>query len=73
MRPARYLHLAAIVAFILAVIALALGESLAATVMFIVAAVGFLTTLILQRRRQPRPGTEGAGLTKRINNKAHTV
>ncbi len=50
-RPARYLHLAAIVAFVLAVIALALEESLVATVLFMVAAVGFLATLILQRRR----------------------
>jgi hypothetical protein len=51
MRLARYLQLSAIAAFTLAVIALALGESLAATVMFIVAAVGFLMVLILQRRR----------------------
>jgi Flp pilus assembly protein TadB len=50
-RPARYLHLASIVAFIFAVIALAVGEQLVATVMFLVAAVGFLVTLILQRRR----------------------
>lgn len=50
-RATRSLHLAAIAAFILAVIALALGESLAATVLFVVAAVGFLATLILQRRR----------------------
>ncbi len=50
-RLTRSLHLAAIAAFILAVIALALGESLASTVLFMVAAVGFLTTLILQRRR----------------------
>jgi len=50
-RPARYLHLVAIVAFIFAVIALALGEQLASTVLFMAAAVGFLTTLIFQRRR----------------------
>ena len=51
MRLARYVQLSAIAAFTLAVIALALGESLVATVLFMVAAVGFLTTLILQRRR----------------------
>ena len=51
MRPARYLHLAAIVAFIFAVIALALGEQLASTVLFVVATIGFLAALILQRRR----------------------
>ena len=51
MRPARYLHLAAIVAFIFAVIALALGEQLASTVIFMAAAVGFLAALVLQRRR----------------------
>jgi Flp pilus assembly protein TadB len=45
------LHLSAIAAFTLAVIALALGRPLVATVMFIIAAVGFLVTLILQRRR----------------------
>ncbi len=50
-RLARSLQLGAIAAFALAVIALARGESLAATVMFIVAAVGFLIVLILQRRR----------------------
>ena len=50
-RFARSLHLAAIAAFVLAVIALALEESLVATVLFMVAAAGFLTTLILQRRR----------------------
>lgn len=51
MRLMRFLQLGAIAAFTLAVIALALGESLAATVMFVVAAVGFLIVLILQRRR----------------------
>ena len=51
MRVARYLHLSAIVAFILAVIALALGEHLLSTALFMVAAVGFLVPLILQRRR----------------------
>jgi hypothetical protein len=50
-RLARSLQLGAIAAFALAVIALARGESLAATVLFIVAAVGFLIVLILQRRR----------------------
>lgn len=51
MRLARSLQLAAIAAFTLAVIALALGKSLAATALFMVAAVGFLATVILQRRR----------------------
>ena len=51
MRFARSLQLAAIAAFTLAVIAFALGESLAATVLFAVAAVGFLGVLILRRRR----------------------
>jgi hypothetical protein len=50
-RLARSLQLGAIAAFALAVIALARGESLAATVLFIVAAVGFLIVLILHRRR----------------------
>jgi hypothetical protein len=47
----RSLQLGAIAAFTLAIIAFALGESLASTVMFVVAAVGFLIVLILQRRR----------------------
>jgi hypothetical protein len=51
MRLARSLHLAALAAFALAVIALILGEHLVATVLFLIAAVGFLTSLILQRRR----------------------
>ncbi len=51
MRLARSLQLGAIAAFALAVIALALGNSLAATVLFVVAAVGFLVVLILQSRR----------------------
>jgi hypothetical protein len=50
-RLARSLQLGAIAAFTLAVIALVRGKSLAATVLFIVAAVGFLIVLILQRRR----------------------
>jgi hypothetical protein len=50
-RLVRSLQLGAIAAFTLAVIALALGRSLASTVMFIVAAVGFLVVLIMQRRR----------------------
>jgi hypothetical protein len=50
-RLARSLQLGAIAAFTLAVIALARGGSLAATVLFIVAAVGFLIVLILHRRR----------------------
>jgi hypothetical protein len=51
MRLARSLHLAALAAFALAVIALILGEHLVATVLFFIAAVGFLVSLILQRRR----------------------
>ena len=51
MRLARSLHLAALAAFALAVIALILGEHLVATVLFLIAAVGFLASLILQRRR----------------------
>ncbi len=51
MRFARSLHLCAIAAFALAVIALILGKHLMATVMFTVAMVGFLALLILQRRR----------------------
>jgi hypothetical protein len=45
-RRARSLQLGAIAAFALAVIALAMGESLAATVMFTIAAVGFLIVLV---------------------------
>ena len=51
MRLARSIHLSAIAAFALAVIALILGEHLAATVLFVLAAGGFLATLILQRRQ----------------------
>jgi hypothetical protein len=47
----RSLQLGAIAAFTLAIIAFARGQSLVATVMFAVAAVGFLIVLILQRRR----------------------
>jgi hypothetical protein len=50
-RLVRSLQLGAIAAFTLAVIALALGRSVAATVMFIVAAVGFLVVIIVQRRQ----------------------
>lgn len=50
MRVARFLHMSAIVAFALAVVALLLEEHLAATVLFFVAAAGFLATLVLQRR-----------------------
>lgn len=50
-RLARSLQLSAIAAFTLAVIALALGKSLEATILFMVAAVGFLAALVLQRRR----------------------
>ncbi len=50
-RPARALHLAAIAAFALAVVALARGNDLAATVLFALAAAGFLATMVLQRRR----------------------
>jgi hypothetical protein len=48
---ARFLLLSAITAFTVGVIALALGASLAATVLFVVAAVAFLATLVLLRRR----------------------
>ena len=51
MRFAHSLHLSAIAAFALAVIAMVLGEHLVATVLFVIAAAGFLVTLILQRRR----------------------
>ncbi len=51
MRLARFLHLSAIAAFALAVIALILGEHLAATILFFAATAGFLATLIFQRRR----------------------
>ena len=51
MRRVRSLHLAAIAAFALAIIAMVLGEHLAATVLFLIAAAGFLVTLILQRRQ----------------------
>ena len=50
MRLARSLHLGAIAALALAVIAFALGESITATVMFSVAAVEFFLALVLQRR-----------------------
>jgi hypothetical protein len=50
-RFAHSLQLDAIAAFTLAIMALALGESLAATVMFVVAAVGFLAVLVVQWRR----------------------
>ena len=48
---ARSLQLSAIGAFALAVIALAAGESIASTVLFTIAAIGFLAALLLQRRR----------------------
>ena len=51
MRLARSLYLSAIAAFALAVIAMFMKEQLAATVLFLVAAAGFLATLVLQRRR----------------------
>ena len=51
MRLARSLQLGAIIALVIALIAPALGKSLAATVLFTVAAVGFLMVLILQRGR----------------------
>lgn len=51
MRPARALHLAAIVSFVLAVVALILGKSVAATALFFVAAAAFLATIVLQGRR----------------------
>ena len=51
MRLARSLHLGAIAAVTLALVALAAGKILPATVLFIVAAVGFAIVFILQRRR----------------------
>ena len=51
MKLARSLLLCAVTAFAVGVIALALGASLAAMVLFVVAAVGFLATLVLLRRR----------------------
>jgi hypothetical protein len=45
------LQLAAIAALALAVIALALGKNVVATILFVVAAAGFLATIFLQRRR----------------------
>jgi multisubunit Na+/H+ antiporter MnhF subunit len=45
------LQLTAIAALALAVIALALGQNLVSTVLFVIAAVGFLATIFLQRRR----------------------
>jgi hypothetical protein len=45
------LHLAAIAALTLAVIALSLDYDVAATVLFVGAAAAFLVTIVLQRRR----------------------
>jgi multisubunit Na+/H+ antiporter MnhF subunit len=45
------LQLSAIAVLALAVIALALGRNVVATILFVVAAVGFLATIFLQRRR----------------------
>ena len=45
------LQLTAIAVLALAIIALALGKNFVATVLFVVAAVGFLATIFLQRRR----------------------
>jgi hypothetical protein len=53
-RVARSLHLSAIAAFALAVVALLLERHLAATVLFFAAAAGFLATLILQRVQRGR-------------------
>ncbi len=50
-RFARSLHLSAIAAFALAVVAMVLGRHLVATALFVIASVGFLAVLILQRRR----------------------
>jgi hypothetical protein len=50
-RLAGSLHLTAIAAFALAVIALILGKHLVATVLFVIASAGFLATIVLQRRR----------------------
>ncbi len=51
MRPAGALHLASIAALALAVVFLILGKDVAATVLFVGAAAGFLATMILRRRR----------------------
>ena len=51
MRLVRSLHLSGIAAFTLAVISFVLGKHLAATILFVIAALCFLATLILQRRR----------------------
>jgi hypothetical protein len=51
MKLARSLLLSAIAAFTVGVIALALGASLAALVLFVVSAVGFLATLVFLRRQ----------------------
>ena len=51
MRLTSALQLAAIAAFAIAVVALMLGKSLAATALFLVATAGFLATIILQGRR----------------------
>ena len=48
---ARSLLLSAVTAFAVGVMALALGASLAAMVLFVVAAVGFLATLVLLKMR----------------------
>ena len=51
MRFTRSLHLVAIAAFTLAVIAMFMREQLAATILFLIATAGFLATLVIQRRR----------------------
>ena len=51
MRSVGSLQLAAIVALTLAVLALALGQSVVATILFVSAAALFLATILLQRRR----------------------
>ncbi len=50
MRLASSLQLAAIAAFTLAVIAQIVGKNTAATMLFVVAAAGFLATIILKKR-----------------------
>lgn len=48
-RYAGFLYLSAVAALGLAIVSFVLGRELAATVLFIVAAAGFLAVLILQR------------------------
>ena len=55
MRRVGSLQLTAIAALALAVIALALGMNVVATILFVIAAVGFLATIFLQREKTIAP------------------